>query len=174
MKSKAPTASQFFWRNQRITLGRVKDIWQKIQERGFPWLWRRLRKELRVPETVEGVCIRTLAVRMYGLIVFILSPLLFLTGQLFSRRAKTLYFFYDLDVSPITYDVADYLEIPQAERERIFSKFYKAGNAQTRGTGLGLFIAQGLVREMGGRIWVDSEEGRGSRFAFELPLAREG
>jgi len=61
--------------------------------------------------------------------------------------------------------------IPPAERERIFSKFYKAGNGQPRGTGLGLFIAQGLVREMGGRMWVDSEEGRGSRFAFELPLA---
>jgi signal transduction histidine kinase len=60
--------------------------------------------------------------------------------------------------------------IPQSERERIFSKFYKAAGAQ--GTGLGLFIAQGLVREMGGRMWVDSEEGRGSRFAFELPLAR--
>ena len=58
----------------------------------------------------------------------------------------------------------------QSERERIFSKFYKAGGAQ--GTGLGLFIAQGLVREMGGRMWVDSEEGRGSRFAFELPLAQ--
>jgi PAS domain S-box-containing protein len=63
--------------------------------------------------------------------------------------------------------------IPQSERERIFSKFYKAGGGQ--GTGLGLFIAQGLVREMGGRMWVDSEEGRGSRFAFELPLAaRDG
>ena len=63
--------------------------------------------------------------------------------------------------------------IAAAERERIFSKFYKAGDEQARGTGLGLFIAQGLVREMGGRIWVDSEEGRGSRFAFELPLARK-
>jgi PAS domain S-box-containing protein len=61
--------------------------------------------------------------------------------------------------------------IPAAERERIFAKFYKAGSAQ--GTGLGLFIAQGLVREMGGKIWVDSEEGRGSRFAFELPVAQE-
>jgi PAS domain S-box-containing protein len=61
--------------------------------------------------------------------------------------------------------------VPPSERERIFSKFYKAGDAQGRGAGLGLFIAQGLVREMGGRIWVDSEEGRGSRFAFALPLA---
>jgi signal transduction histidine kinase len=60
--------------------------------------------------------------------------------------------------------------VPVAERERIFSKFYKAGD-EARGTGLGLFIAQGLVREMGGRMWVDSEEGSGSRFTFELPLA---
>jgi signal transduction histidine kinase len=60
--------------------------------------------------------------------------------------------------------------IPASERERIFTKFYKPGGAP--GTGLGLFIAQGLVREMGGRMWVDSEEGRGSRFAFDLPLAR--
>jgi PAS domain S-box-containing protein len=57
------------------------------------------------------------------------------------------------------------------ERERIFSKFYKAGDAHTRGAGLGLFIAQGLVREMGGKIVLDSEEGRGSRFTFQLPLA---
>ncbi len=61
--------------------------------------------------------------------------------------------------------------IPASERERIFAKFYKAGGGQ--GTGLGLFIAQGLVREMGGRIRVDSEEGRGSTFAFELPVAKQ-
>jgi PAS domain S-box-containing protein len=57
--------------------------------------------------------------------------------------------------------------IPPSERDRIFSKFYKAGSGQ--GTGLGLFIAQGLVREMGGHMWVESEEGEGSRFAFHLP-----
>ncbi|HEX6763340.1 MAG TPA: GAF domain-containing protein [Gaiellaceae bacterium] len=61
--------------------------------------------------------------------------------------------------------------IPVSERERIFDKFVKSAGG--RGTGVGLFIAQGLVREMGGRIHVDSEEGGGSRFAFELPLVRE-
>jgi len=63
--------------------------------------------------------------------------------------------------------------IPASQRERIFSKFYRGGeNGPPTGTGLGLFIAQGLVSAMGGRIWVDSEEGRGSRFTFELPAAR--
>jgi PAS domain S-box-containing protein len=62
--------------------------------------------------------------------------------------------------------------IPPSERDRIFSKFYKAGSGP--GAGLGLFIARGLVREMGGRMWVESEEGEGSRFAFELPSAEDG
>jgi PAS domain S-box-containing protein len=63
--------------------------------------------------------------------------------------------------------------IPASQRERIFSKFSRGGdNGPPTGTGLGLFIAQGLVSAMGGRIWVDSEEGRGSRFTFELPVAR--
>jgi PAS domain S-box-containing protein len=59
--------------------------------------------------------------------------------------------------------------IPASERDRIFSKFYKAGSGP--GTGLGLFIARGLVREMGGHMWVESEEGEGSRFAFHLAPA---
>jgi signal transduction histidine kinase len=63
--------------------------------------------------------------------------------------------------------------IPVSEHERIFGKFVKAGSGGSRGTGVGLFIAQGLVREMGGRIHVDSREGQGSRFAFRLPLMRE-
>jgi two-component system phosphate regulon sensor histidine kinase PhoR len=63
--------------------------------------------------------------------------------------------------------------IPEAEQERIFRKFYRAGQGDERGgTGLGLFIAQGLVTAMGGRIRVSSTEGRGSSFAVELPAAR--
>jgi PAS domain S-box-containing protein len=66
--------------------------------------------------------------------------------------------------------------IPAAEREWIFRKFYRAEPAArdgAAGTGLGLFIAKELVNAMGGRIWVDSTEGKGSSFAFELPAARE-
>jgi PAS domain S-box-containing protein len=63
--------------------------------------------------------------------------------------------------------------IPEAERERIFSKFHRAESSRgSGGAGLGLFIARGLVSAMGGRIWVDSVEGGGSSFAFELPLAQ--
>jgi len=67
--------------------------------------------------------------------------------------------------------------IPRAEQERIFRKFYRGeSTARTAGagaTGLGLFLAQGLVQAMGGRIWVDSDEGRGATFVVELPAAGE-
>jgi PAS domain S-box-containing protein len=65
--------------------------------------------------------------------------------------------------------------IPQSDQEQIFRKFYRGSDAELRagagGTGLGLFIARGLVTAMGGRIWVSSREGEGSRFVFELPAA---
>jgi signal transduction histidine kinase len=65
--------------------------------------------------------------------------------------------------------------IPQSDQEQIFRKFYRGSDAELRtgagGTGLGLFIARGLVTAMGGRIWVSSREGEGSRFSVELPAA---
>jgi signal transduction histidine kinase len=64
--------------------------------------------------------------------------------------------------------------IPDAQRARIFTKFFRADPEGPEGAGLGLFIARGLVNAMGGRIWVDSAEGKGSSFIFELPLARPG
>jgi PAS domain S-box-containing protein len=74
----------------------------------------------------------------------------------------------------IVLSVADQgVGIPDNEQERIFSKFYRVGDAQTGGTGVGLFIAQGLVSALGGRITVQSTEGRGSSFIVELP-ARDG
>ncbi len=66
------------------------------------------------------------------------------------------------------------LGIPSAEQRRIFDKFYRLDPEMTRGvggTGLGLYICRELVRRMDGRIWVDSNEGAGSTFAFELPAA---
>jgi signal transduction histidine kinase len=62
--------------------------------------------------------------------------------------------------------------IPPAEQERIFLKFYRAdARSGASGPGLGLFLAQGLVGAMGGRIRVESREGEGSSFLFDLPLA---
>jgi PAS domain S-box-containing protein len=67
--------------------------------------------------------------------------------------------------------------IARADQQRIFTKFYRAGDASElspQGTGLGLFLARGLLAAMGGRIWVESTEGEGSTFVFELPVVKEG
>jgi len=66
------------------------------------------------------------------------------------------------------------LGIPSGERDRVFEKFYRLDPNLTRGvggTGLGLYICRGLVARMGGRISVESREGRGSTFTVELPVA---
>jgi two-component system phosphate regulon sensor histidine kinase PhoR len=62
--------------------------------------------------------------------------------------------------------------IPVGEQERIFDKFYRLDPDQRRGiggTGLGLYICRELVQSMHGSIWVESETGKGTTFAFELP-----
>ncbi len=64
--------------------------------------------------------------------------------------------------------------IPPNEQGRVFDKFYRLDPNLTRGvggTGLGLYICRELVRRMAGRISVDSDPGRGSTFAVDLPIA---
>jgi two-component system phosphate regulon sensor histidine kinase PhoR len=64
--------------------------------------------------------------------------------------------------------------IPQSDQQRIFERFYRVDAARSReagGTGLGLAITKHLVELHGGRIWVESEVGRGSQFHFSVPVA---
>ncbi len=66
----------------------------------------------------------------------------------------------------------DGIGISEPDRQRVFTKFFRSERtAGGHGSGLGLFLVRGLVTAMGGRVWLESEEDRGSRFTFELPLA---
>ncbi len=63
--------------------------------------------------------------------------------------------------------------VAPADRSRLFERFQQIGNTMTdkpQGTGLGLAICRQIVERFGGRIWVDSEPGRGAVFSFLIPL----
>ncbi|MEI6581264.1 MAG: ATP-binding protein [bacterium] len=80
------------------------------------------------------------------------------------------------DKESVTVRVRDTgIGISSQEQKHLFEKFYRVNNTMTRehsGTGLGLYIARNLVELYGGRIWVESVLGRGSAFAFKLPLVK--
>ncbi|MCI1986299.1 MAG: cell wall metabolism sensor histidine kinase WalK [Lactobacillus sp.] len=64
------------------------------------------------------------------------------------------------------------LGIPRKDINKVFDRFYRVDKARSRqqgGTGLGLAISKEVVEALGGRIWVDSQEGKGSTFYISLP-----
>jgi PAS domain S-box-containing protein len=75
----------------------------------------------------------------------------------------------------IAYVADQGIGIAPEEQEQIFQRFYRVDNRlrrDTQGSGLGLYLARAIVEAHGGRIWVESQTGRGARFLFTLPLAQ--
>lgn len=67
--------------------------------------------------------------------------------------------------------------IPKEALPHLFNKFFRVSNSiaqrMSKGTGLGLYIAKSIVEKLNGKIWVESELGRGSKFSFTLPIVNK-
>jgi signal transduction histidine kinase len=63
--------------------------------------------------------------------------------------------------------------IPAEYLSRVFDRYWQQKGADRRGSGLGLYIAKGIVEAHGGRIWIDSAQGRGTTVHFTLPVIRD-
>ncbi|MCH7816004.1 MAG: hypothetical protein IIC60_05490 [Proteobacteria bacterium] len=62
---------------------------------------------------------------------------------------------------------------PKDKHKNIFKKFYQVDTSATRkhgGAGLGLVISKGIVVGLGGKMWFESELGKGTIFYFEIPM----
>jgi PAS domain S-box-containing protein len=66
--------------------------------------------------------------------------------------------------------------IPKDQQERMFTKFFRGINVirmETEGSGLGIFITKNIVEAHGGKIWFESEEGKGTTFHFTVPVTKQ-
>jgi len=77
------------------------------------------------------------------------------------------------DSKDIQFSVQDNgIGIPKEDLSRIFERFYRVDKGRSKelgGTGLGLSIVKHLVQAHGGKVWVESQMGKGSTFCFTLP-----
>jgi len=78
------------------------------------------------------------------------------------------------DQQELRFEVHDTgMGIPKEQQHRIFEKLFRADNVRktdTEGTGIGLYIAREIVRAWGGKLWYQSEEGKGTTFSFTVPV----
>jgi PAS domain S-box-containing protein len=124
--------------------------------------------EIRLPENLPAV--RGDPTRVEQVLVNLLS-----NAIKFSPRGQKVIVSARAEDEAVCISVQDFGHgIGKEFRERLFRKFEHAEDALTResqGAGLGLAICRHIVDQHGGRIWVESEEGRGSTFHFTVPVA---
>ena len=134
---------------------------------------------VRLPAEAEGVriTVSTCAATISADQERIVQALVNLLGNAikFSPRDSRIEFVAEATARSVVFRVEDNGRgIPADKLETIFERFEQVDASDARdkgGTGLGLAIVRSIVQQHGGRVWAESELGKGSKFYFELPLA---
>lgn len=95
----------------------------------------------------------------------------------YSPHTKTINIFTIVENQNITLCVQDFgVGIPREKQDKIFEQFFRVSgpnHSTVPGLGLGLYISSEIIKRQGGRIWVESVEGKGSTFCIMLPIMRK-
>lgn len=159
-------AGEMRWRDQVVFMSDI--LRQSVDSTRGMWKSKGLEVRTQVEEGVPAV--RGDRARLVQVMVNLISNAVKFTeeGPIICR--------VHTDGSYILVSVEDKgVGIPRKAQTDIFDKFKQVGDTLTdkpTGTGLGLPICRQIVEHHGGRIWVESEEGEGSVFSFNLPAAR--
>jgi PAS domain S-box-containing protein len=93
----------------------------------------------------------------------------------YSPQAKHVDIFITASQNTVTVSIRDYgIGIPQEHQQKIFDRFYRVADVHKKtfpGLGMGLYISSEIVKRHGGRLWVESAEGKGATFFISLPVA---
>jgi signal transduction histidine kinase/ligand-binding sensor domain-containing protein len=131
-------------------------------------------------QRIEGVELRCPKLNQVNQPIYIISDLFRIKQVLLNLLGNALKFcregyiefgYLDQGESLFFYVKDTGIGIPPSHQEMIFNRFIKIEDKKVmyRGTGLGLSISQSIVELLGGRIWVESIEGKGSTFSFKIP-----
>ena len=78
------------------------------------------------------------------------------------------------DGDKVVFSVQDWgVGIPSYQHSKVFEKFFRTKNEsryRTEGVGIGLYLAKAILKHCGGKVWFESEAGKGSTFFFSLPV----
>ncbi|MEO8594273.1 MAG: ATP-binding protein [Candidatus Solibacter sp.] len=130
-------------------------------------------KNIELDERAQSVVVCADRVRLKQILFNLLS-----NAVKFTAQGGQVWVESSTDHQYVTVSVCDTgIGIPGEEQEAIFEEFYQVRankSSFSEGTGLGLAITKKLVVLHGGKIWVESEQGKGSRFSFTLPAGECG
>jgi len=153
-----------------IERGSLRDILEAVQSTMRPMAARK-RIDLRVESDGRSPSFPMDAARLKQVLLNLVS-----NAIKFTPEAGKVWVRADMQDGTVCVEVGDTGPgIPPEEHDRIFLEFHQApvgtGNDKPEGTGLGLALAKRFVEMHGGRLWVESEAGKGSRFVFTLPIS---